>query len=305
MSESADLTTSSSEPSSGSVEKKRSKPSKRGKRSKGANQRNRAMAAERADKYELYEESVQDPDGDVERVRRMYKRARGRPAKSLREDFCGTGVFACAWVAASTRHEAVALDLDPEPLAWGRNHHYSALRPEQRKRVQLLEANVLQADSGSFDIVVAFNFSYFIFQKREELKRYLCAARSSLSENGLLILDVYGGPEAQECREERREYEDFTYVWDQDRFDPITHGATCLIHFEFPDGSEMRDAFRYRWRLWSIPELRDLIVECGFSETTVYWEGTEKRTNEPNGVYRPRKHAEDDPAWVAYITAKP
>ena len=120
-----------------------------------------------------------------------------------------------------------------------------------------------------------------------------------------MILDVYGGPEAQERREERRECEDFTYVWDQDCFDPITHASTCLIHFEFPDGSELRDAFRYRWRLWSIPELRDLLVECGFSQTTVYWEGTEKRTNEPNGVYRPRKHAEDDPAWVAYLTAKP
>lgn len=275
--------------------------------SKGSKRRarDRASQAERSDRYELYEESVQDPDGDVERVRRMYKRAWGKPAKTLREDFCGTAVFACAWVAASARHEAVAIDLDPEPLAWGRQHHLAKLRPEQQERVKLVEADVLEVEPGAFDIVVAFNFSYFILRTRQELKHYFESIRSSLSGDGLLILDVYGGPEAQERREERREYEDFTYVWDQDRFDPITHGATCLIHFEFPDGSEVRDAFRYRWRLWSIPELRDLLVEVGFKDTTVYWEGTEKRTNEPNGVYRPRKHAEDDPAWVAYITAKP
>ncbi len=267
--------------------------------------RSTASQAERADKYELYEESVQDPDGDVDRVRRMYKRAHGRPARTLREDFCGTAVFASAWVAASARHRAVAVDLDPEPLAYARQHHLAKLRTEQRERVQLVEADVLTLDPGAFDIVVAFNFSYFILRKRHELRGYFESIRRSLSEHGLLILDVYGGPEAQERREERREYEDFTYVWDQDRFDPITHSATCLIHFEFPDGSEIRDAFRYRWRLWSIPELRDLLHEVGFRETTVYWEGTEKRTNEPNGVYRPRKHAEDDPAWVAYITAKP
>lgn len=267
--------------------------------------RDRDTQAERADRYELYEESVQDPDGDVERVRRMYKRARGKPARTLREDFCGTAVFACAWAAASARHEAVAIDLDPEPLAWGREHHLAKLRPEQQARVRLVEADVLEVEPGDFDIIVAFNFSYFILKKRNELKHYFQSIRSSLSHEGLLVLDVYGGPEALERREERREYEDFTYVWDQDRFDPITHGATCLIHFEFPDGSEIRDAFRYRWRVWSIPELRDLLVEVGFKETTVYWEGTEKRTNEPNGVYRPRKHAEDDPAWVAYITAKP
>ncbi len=265
----------------------------------------RVSQAERADKYELYEESVQDPEGDVDRVRRMYKRAYGRPARTLREDFCGTAVFASAWAAASARHHAVGVDLDPEPLAWGRAHHLNELRPEQRERVELVEADVLTLEPDSFDIVVAFNFSYFILRKRHELRGYFESIRKSLSEHGLLILDVYGGPEAQERREERREYEDFTYVWDQDRFDPITHAATCLIHFEFPDGSEIRDAFRYRWRLWSIPELRDLLQEVGFQETTVYWEGTEKRTNEPNGVYRPRKHAEDDPAWVAYITAKP
>ena len=260
--------------------------------------------ADGADRFELYEESVQDPEGDVDRVRRMYKRAYGRPAETLREDFCGTAAFACAWVAASKGHRAVGIDLDPEPLAWGRKRHLEALAPEQRERVRLVEADVMEVAETPADVIVAFNFSYFIFQTRRELKGYFEAIRAGLSDAGLLILDVYGGPEAQERREERREYDEFTYVWDQDRFDPITHRASCLIHFEFDDGSAIRNAFEYDWRLWSIPELRDLLAECGFGETTVYWEGTEKKTNEPNGVYRPRKHAEDDPAWVAYITAK-
>jgi hypothetical protein len=65
----------------------------------------------------------------------------------------------------------------------------------------------------------------------------------------------------------------------------------------------MRRAFSYDWRLWSIPELRDLLAEIGFSETEVYWEGTDRKTNEPNGVYRKVLSAPDDPAWVAYIVA--
>ena len=35
----------------------------------------------------------------------------------------------------------------------------------------------------------------------------------------------------------------------------------------------------------------------------VYWEGTETRTNEPNGIFTRRRQAPDDPAWVAYIVA--
>jgi len=42
--------------------------------------------------------------------------------KRLREDFCGTGLFSCAWVKSAADREAVGVDLDPEVLAWSRAH---------------------------------------------------------------------------------------------------------------------------------------------------------------------------------------
>jgi hypothetical protein len=47
----------------------------------------------------------------------------------------------------------------------------------------------------------------------------------------------------------------------------------------------------------------DLLIEAGFDTVEVYWEGMERDTEEPNGIFRVRKHAEDDPAWIAYVVA--
>jgi len=271
---------------------------------RGERRRRRPSLAERADRYALYERAVQDPGGDVLRVRRMFERAYGRPPRLLREDFCGTGAFAAAWVRSRGEPRAVAIDLDPEPLAWGRRHHVSKLRPDQAARLRFVEGDVREVRVPRADVVVAFNFSYFVFATRSELLRYFRRARAGLRRQGVLVIDAYGGPDSMERREERRRVGGFTYVWDQDRFDPITHDAICHIHFEFRDGSRLSRAFSYRWRLWTVPELRDLLGEAGFSGVTVYWEGTDLAANEPNGVFRPRKHAEDDPAWIAYLVAE-
>ncbi|MDJ0865902.1 MAG: class I SAM-dependent methyltransferase [Myxococcota bacterium] len=276
----------------------RSRPARR-------KQRKKRSEAKRADRYALYQEAVQDPEGDVARVGRMFARERNRPARTLREDFCGTAAFTCAWAAAHGENRAVGVDLDPDPLDWGRRHNVAALRPEQAARVELVEGDVRTTRTRPVDLLVAFNFSYYCFETRAELIAYFRHARRQLTRDGILVLDAYGGPEAQERREEKREYDDFTYVWDQDTFDPITHHSRCYIHFEFGDGSRLKRAFSYTWRLWSLPELRDALAEAGFSKTVVYWEGTEKGTNEPNGVYRPRNHAEDDPAWVSYLVCVP
>ncbi len=237
------------------------------------------------------------------RLRRTFENRRGRPPRVLREDFCGTAALACAWVADHGEHRAFGVDIDPEPLAWGRRHNLARLRPGQAERVRLLRGDVLHVRTPPADVLVAFNFSYFLWKTRPELVRYFRCARRRLRRGGLFVIDAYGGPEAQEPREERRAMGGFTYVWDQDRFDPISHATTCFIHFEFPDGSRLARCFRYDWRLWTLPELRELLVEAGFGDVEVYWEGTDRRTNEPNGVYTRRRVAPPDPAWVAYVAA--
>lgn len=264
----------------------------------------RASLAARADRYALYQEAVQDPEGDVVRVRRMFERLRGRPPRTLREDFCGAAAFACAWVAAHRENRAWGVDLDPEPLAWGRAHNVARLRPGQAARLQLLQGDVRTARTPKVDVLAAFNFSFFLFKERRALLGYFRRCHAALARDGIFVLDAYGGPEAMEKRKERRRCDGFTYVWEQARFDPITHDASCYIHFEFRDGSRLPRVWGYHWRLWTIPELRDLLAEAGFCETTVYWEGTESETNEPNGIFRPRARAAEDPAWIAYLVAR-
>jgi SAM-dependent methyltransferase len=262
-----------------------------------------ASQADRADRYLLYQKAVQDPEGDVARLRRMYERIYGGSPRILREDFCGTAALAAAWVAAHRGNRAFGIDLDPEPLEWGRRHNIARLRPEQQARVTLVEGDVRAVRTPRADVLAAFNFSFFLFKQRAELLRYFKRCRAHLADRGLFAIDAYGGPESLEPRQDRRRLGGFTYVWDQARYDPITHDATCHIHFEFRDGSRIDRAWTYHWRLWTLPELRELLAEAGFASSTVYWEGTELATNEPNGIFRPRAHAEPDPAWIAYLVA--
>ena len=100
---------------------------------------------------------------------------------------------------------------------------------------------------------------------------------------------------------ETREQDGFDYIWDQHRYDPIQNRVVNYIHFKFPDGSKIKRAFRYEWRLWSLPEIRDCLLEAGFSKVEVYWEGTDEETEEGNGEYTLAEEALDDPAWVSYI----
>jgi hypothetical protein len=91
-------------------------------------------------------------------------------------------------------------------------------------------------------------------------------------------------------------------VWDQHSFDPVTARYHCYIHFRFPDGSKLRRAFSYDWRLWTLPELRELLAEAGFARSVVYWQG-EDEDGEPNGEFSIVTRGEADPAWIAYVAA--
>lgn len=259
------------------------------------------LTARNADRHWLYEKSVQNPATEVPFVRRIYTREFGRKPVSLREDFCGTALLSAAWVKASPKHTALGVDFDGPTLDWGRINNLAPLG-KAAARVTLVQADVRAVHKPRCDILMASNFSWWGLKTRAELGAYFRSCRAGLRDQGMLVLDCYGGPEAQQAQLEERDQDGFVYTWDQDEFNPITGETRCYIHFKFPDGSRMQKAFSYDWRLWSLPETCDLLGECGFRKVVVYWEGT-TRDGEPNGVFRPSRKGDLAPAWVAYILA--
>jgi hypothetical protein len=261
--------------------------------------------AKQWDKYDLYRLSVQDPEHEVSVFVRFFKDAFGRAPDVLREDFCGTASICCEWVKNKPSRRAIGVDLDPEPLDWGRAKYLAALSPEEQARVTLLQANVLDAKTPRADVVAAQNFSFWIFKERALLLDYFKAVHKAMNPESVFVMDMMGGAKCMEDEyEEPRRVKGFTYVWEHAKFDPITHDALFHIHFRFPDGSKMEKAFTYDWRLWTLPEVRDLLAEAGFSKSEVYWEDTDRDTGEGNGTYRRRARAEADPAWISYLVAQ-
>ncbi|MDJ0927147.1 MAG: class I SAM-dependent methyltransferase [Gammaproteobacteria bacterium] len=260
--------------------------------------------ADRADRHELYEEAVQDVEQECEFITDTFRELRGRDALSFREDFCGTASAACEWVRQNSRRTAIGVDIDPQVLEWGRQHRVGRLNSEQQQRVKLVEGDVLSARTQPVDVVGAFNFSYYVFKDRTRLRKYFAAARDALGPDGLFILDAFGGHEAFEEMKEKTKYDNFTYIWDQAEYYPITGEYVCHIHFKFPDGSKMKQAFSYEWRLWTLPEIRELLSEAGFRKVTVYWEGTDE-DGEGNGEFEPEEKGEADAGWIVYIVAQP
>jgi hypothetical protein len=169
--------------------------------------------------------------------------------------------------------------------------------------VRLLRGDVRAVRSAPVDVTTALNFSYWVFMTRPELRGYFCHARAGLRDGGLLILDAFGGYEAVQTIRERRKVRNFTYVWEQAEYWPVTGEINCHIHFRFPDRSRLDRAFSYHWRLWTLPELRELLIEAGFARATVYWEGTDRR-GQGNGEFRPEERGEPDAGWIAYLIAE-
>ncbi len=266
--------------------------------------------AQRADRHSLYQKSVQDPEAEVALMVEKFTELRGHAPRVFREDFCGTALLSLEWCRGDRERRAVGVDMCESTLEWGREHN---LLPagEAGQRVTLIHGNVLDADAPPADITGAFNFSYNVFKDRPSLLNYFRAAHAGLADGGVLAMDVYGGQEAIDTMEEEREVEGekFTYVWEQEKFNPLTHDTLCHIHFEFPDGSRMERAFSYDWRLWTLPELRELLSEAGFSAVHVYWEEFEEGDEDDEymvgtGRYREVTEVENQQSWIAYVFAE-
>jgi SAM-dependent methyltransferase len=231
--------------------------------------RRSGLSAASAEKFTLYEKAVQAPDFDIQFLTRIFRREHDRLPLSLREDFCGTAYLAAEWVRSRPDRTAIAIDLDDQALEWGRRRHLQPLGPAAR-RLRLLRRNVLEVAAPRVELAVAFNYSYFVFHDRAELLAYFRIVRRGLRPGGAFVLDGYTGPDAFEPMEEVRRCRGFTYVWDQQPMDALSGRAKRFIHFRFPDGTALKRAFKYDWRLWSVPEVRDLLGEAGYGRIDLY-----------------------------------
>lgn len=251
-------------------------------------------------KYSLYEASVQTPDVHVSLFKQMFYEARKRHPLILREDFCGTFAISRAWAAQSPHHRAIGVDLSQEPLTFGLARSPKSIR----RRIQIHREDVCTNRSRA-EITVACNFSFCVFKDETALSRYFKNAHRSLDAEGMLVLEIAGGPGMIEKTTDRRKFRlrnktGYTYFWQQSHFDPLTAEARYAIHFRLPNGKKIKNAFTYDWRLWTIPELRSLLKAAGFESTCVYWEETDE-SGGGSGVYRKTEEGSNDYAWVAYV----
>lgn len=218
-------------------------------------------------RHDLYELCVQSPVHAVRLLRAIHA---GRPA-SLGEDFAGTAAVSREWVRQVRGGRAVATDLDAATLRHG---------PAAR-RVRRVVGDALRRSPrhGRHDAIFVGNFSIGEVHGRPELVAYLrrCAAR--LRPDGVFVCDTYGGASAFRTGSVRRTHlapdgTRVTYTWEQRDADPLTGMVTNAIHFRADRAgavvADLPDAFVYRWRLWSVPELRDAMADAGFASTAVY-----------------------------------
>ena len=289
--------------------KSKNPASKRGKKTKKP--KSKQTQAQRADRHDLYQRAVQAPEADVEFFTDTYQKLRGKKPMVMREDFCGTAYLSAEWCRSDDKRRAIGVDLDRPTLDWGSARHLEPY-PDIARRVTLIEGNVLDAGGPKADVTCAMNFSYCVFKTRDLLRDYFEAARKGLKKDGLFVCEIYGGTEAVIELEDIEDKDGFTYHWDQDKYDVVNNETLCHIHFSFKDGSKIEKAFTYDWRLWTIPEIRELLLEAGFSKVRVYWEEMEDEDDEDDedeelegtGEYSEVDYAENQEAWLCYIVGE-
>lgn len=250
----------------------------------------------------LYEHSVQSRE-DVDYLLEMAIQVMGRVPLILREDFCGTHLFAREFVKRDPRFLAMGLDLDPTSLAYGKNEAKKDLTREERGRLRVFKKNVMTVTSPKVDWTVACNFSFYIFHERDELLKYFTAVRKSLKKGGIFLLEMCGGPGFIEKVTDRRVFrlspkQKVTYFWQQIDFNPVQRRGHYAISFKVNDVMKHKHAFTYDWRIWTIPEVRDILKDAGFSKSVVFVEQPSKDSSE---VYEISETGDNDHTWISYV----
>jgi len=273
---------------------------KPGKKLKNSDQ---PCQAELADKFVCYQQSVQEPDHEIEVFDQIYREAFKSKALALREDFCGTFAVSCEWVKSDKDRKALGIDICPDTLQWGVENNLGKLKPKVAERVEVLEQDVRTKTTPQVDILAAQNFSFWIFKTREEVVNYFRIAYENLNDKGIMIMDMMGGKEcyASDVTDKRtivKGKKGFKYHWEQAYFNPVNADCSFYIHFKFGDGSKIEKAFEYHWRFWTVAEVREMLAEAGFSKSLVYWDVADE---DEDADWQSVDEAPNDDSWLSYV----
>ena len=260
------------------------------------------MAAE-ADKFDCYQQSVQEPEHEVDAFELIFSEVYDRKPLTLREDFCGTFAVCCEWAGSDPKRSAWGVDLCGETLQWGRDNNLNKLNAKAAARVEVLEQDVREKNTPPVDVLAAQNFSFWIFKTREEVIDYFKTAHANLADEGVMIMDMMGGRDCYDTdyTEKRtivKGKKGFKYHWEQAFFNPVTSDCTFRIHFKFGDGSKLKNAFEYEWRFWTIPEVREMLAEAGFRESLIYWDEAD---DDEDAEWIAVEEMDNDESWLCYI----
>lgn len=278
------------------------------------------------DRFDCYELCVQSPRHVVSFLRGVH----GGDPVVLWEDFCGGAAVSRRWAAEGVRagdsRRAVAVDLDEETLAKARR---AAATENVADRVRFVHADATQphaapdepraadpSDSAdAADVVFVGNFSIGYIHDRATLVRYLARVRDRLSRGGagwggVLACDTYGGSLAFRLggftrKHPGRSGETIHYSWMHEQADPRTAMVENSISFRVEVAgevvAELPRAFVYRWRLWSIAELREAMLETGFRAVEIYKDINVAPGQRPVPVEDPAELGED---WIVLVVGR-
>jgi hypothetical protein len=191
----------------------------------------RQSMATTSDIFQLYIDAVQNPEETVRNCRSLYMKQYGSSPLMVREDFCGTAANCIAWVIEHDSAHLFGIDHDDLPLEWCRSNLIPSLTDDQRRRIDLIHSDVMAPVLPTADLILALNCSFCVFKERADLIGYFRSCRKALGDCGMLILEVYAGPEAQMVGTDNIYCEGFTAVWEQARFNAVTNETSAHLHF--------------------------------------------------------------------------
>ncbi|MEO1278626.1 MAG: class I SAM-dependent methyltransferase [Planctomycetota bacterium] len=256
---------------------------------------------------DLYEVCVQSPSHVVDLLRAIH----GDEPTRLGEDFAGSGAVSRNWVTLGDDYESWCVDRDEAALS----------RCDGIDRIHTRVGDVHE-ESTPADAIWVGNFSIGYHHDRASLLAYLRHVRTRLRSGGVFVCDTYGGESAYLLGEVHRFHQlpqhlapDGTggwrvrYTWEQRDGDPLTGMVTNALHFRIERAgvieNELIDAFIYRWRLWSVPELRDAMAEAGFASTAVYGQLPDAVDDKGRPFIRPIEDAAElDDSFIVCVAGR-